>query len=104
MPTRLELLTAMVEKDPDDTFLQYAIALEYVGANRLEEAAATLESLMIKSPDYPSGFHQAARVYERLERTADARRCYESGMACADRAGDPHAKAEMSMALAALQD
>lgn len=94
----------MVEKDPNDTFLQYAIALEYVGENRLDEAAATFEALMLTAPDYPSGFHQAARVYERLERTVDARRCYEDGMSCADRAGDPHAKAEMSMALAALQD
>ncbi|MBM3262790.1 MAG: hypothetical protein FJY97_05105 [candidate division Zixibacteria bacterium] len=103
MTSRLELLKMMAEKEPGEPFLIYAIALEYAGTGQLEEAAETLERLMTQTPDYPPGFHQAGRVYEQLDRTEDARRCYTLGIAVAERAGDAHARAEMAQALMMLE-
>ncbi len=102
MSSRLEQLELLARKDPGDPFVQYAIALEYVSSDRLEEAAGILERLMEASPDYSAGYHQAGRVYERLDRDDEARRCYENGIVVADRQGDTKDLEEMREALAFL--
>ncbi len=102
MPSRLEQLELLASKDPGDPFIQYAIALEYVSAGRTAEAAGILERLMDAAPDYTAGYHQAGRVYDQLDRTEDARRCYERGIAVAERQGDAKDLEEMREALAFL--
>lgn len=102
MNSRLEQLELLARKDPGDPFVQYAIALEYVSSNRLEEAAGILERLMEASPDYTAGYHQAGRVYEQLDRDAEARLCYERGIVVAQRQGDAKDLEEMREALAFL--
>ena len=102
MSSRLEQLELLARKDPGDPFVQYAIALEYVSSDRLEEAAGILERLMEASPDYSAGYHQAGRVYEKLDRDDEARRCYERGIVVADRQGDTKDLEEMREALAFL--
>lgn len=102
MSSRLEQLELLARKDPGDPFVQYAIALEYVSSDRLEEAAGILERLMEASPDYSAGYHQAGRVYEKLDRDDEARRCYEKGIVVADRQGDTKDLEEMREALAFL--
>lgn len=99
MSSRLEQLIALSKSDPDDPFIQYAIALEFVSNDRLEEAADTLEKLMANAPDYSAGYHQAGRVYEQLDRLDDARRCYETGVVVADKQGDIKDRDEMRGAL-----
>lgn len=102
MNSRLEQLELLARKDPGDPFVQYAIALEYVSSNRLEQAAGILERLMAASPDYTAGYHQAGRVYEKLDRDDEARRCYERGIVVAQRQGDAKDLDEMREALAFL--
>ena len=104
MSGRLEQLEALAKQNPDDTFIQYAIALEYVSSDQLEEAIQTLEVLMTKDPDYSASFHQAGRVYERLEKIDDARRCYEQGIEVAAKQGESHAQKEMREALYMLNE
>jgi Tfp pilus assembly protein PilF len=94
----------MIRQDANDAFLSYALALEYVSADRLEEAIELLEKLMRMAPDYSAAFHQAGRVYERLDKPEHARRCYEEGVRVAEKAGDLHARNEMSQALTLLED
>lgn len=102
MSSRLEQLELLASKDPCDPFIQYAIALEYVSSNRLEQAAEILERLMAASPDYTAGYHQAGRVYEQLDRDDEARRCYEQGIVVAQRQGDAKDLDEMREAIAFL--
>jgi len=102
MSTRLKQLEALAANDPDDPFIQYAIALEYVSNGRLEEAAETLEHLIVKAPNYSAGYHQAGRVYEQLDRLDDARRCYEKGVVVAEQEGDGKDRDEMQGALMML--
>lgn len=102
MTSRLEQLELLASKDPGDPFIQYAIALEYVSSNRLEQAAEILERLMEASPDYTAGYHQAGRVYEQLDSDEEARRCYERGIVVAERQGDAKDLDEMREALAFL--
>jgi Tfp pilus assembly protein PilF len=102
MSTRLEQLIKLAGQAPDDAFIQYAMALEYVSNDDLEEAATTLENLMAKSPNYSAGYHQAGRVYEQLERIDDARRCYEKGVVVAEQQGDTKDRDEMRGSLLML--
>lgn len=102
MSTRLEQLNTLAKQDPDDPFIQYAIALEYVSNDSLEEAAETLEQLMSKAPNYSAGYHQAGRVYEQLDQADDARRCYEKGVVVAEQQGDTKDRDEMRGALMML--
>ena len=99
MDERLEQLRLLAQKDPDDPFIKYAIALEYMSSNRFEEAAEILESLMIISPDYTPGYHQAGRVYEELDRLQQARTCYERGIVIAEQQGNSKDLEEMRAAL-----
>ncbi|SVB57010.1 uncharacterized protein METZ01_LOCUS209864 [marine metagenome] len=103
MATRLEQLERLAEKKPDDNFVQYAIALEYVSVQRFEEAAEILEASMRRDRSYVAAFHQAARTYEQLEQIDDARRCYEQGVTVATEQGDAHARSEMEEALRILE-
>ena len=102
MSERLEQLEVLARQDPEDTFIQYAIALEYVGDNQFEKAIQTLEPLMKNNPTYSAAFHQGGRVYERLEKIEDAKRCYEQGIIIAAQQGESHAQKEMQEALSML--
>lgn len=103
MPGRLEQLEQLVRQHPDDTFLRYAIAMEYVSAGRLEDAAAALDALIERDPDYSAAYHQAGRVAEKRERFEDAARYYKRGIEVAGRQGDLHAKKEMQEALMMIE-
>ena len=103
MTSRLEQLEVLALRNPEDSFVQYAIALEYVSVKRFEEAAEILERSMEQDPTYVPAFHQAARTYEQMDETEDARRCYELGIACAEQQGDTHARGEMEEALRMME-
>ncbi|MBI4553427.1 MAG: tetratricopeptide repeat protein [Candidatus Latescibacteria bacterium] len=103
MSSRLEQLEALAGLDPKDTFVQYAIALEYASAGRFQDAAATLERLVTLDPAYSAAYHQAGRAYEQLNQIEDAKRMYQQGIAVAARRGDLHAQKEMQEALLLLE-
>ena len=102
MSSRLEQLESLAGKNPDDNFIQYAIALEYVSTGRFREATDILEASMKRDPTYVPAFHQAARTYEQMDELDDARRCFELGIACAIEQGDAHARGEMEESLRML--
>lgn len=102
MNVRLKQLCSLAKKDPTDPFLKYAIALEYMSLNKLEDAVGVLENLMETSPDYTPGFHQAGRIYEKLDRFQQARQCFEQGLIVAEKEGNTKDLEEMREALASL--
>jgi Flp pilus assembly protein TadD len=64
MKTRLELLQQMLAESPDDSFLEYGIALEIAKTN-LAEGIAKLTELTRKSPGYlPSYYRLGALLVE----------------------------------------
>ena len=59
---------------------------------------------MRRCPDYPPGYHQAARALVRLGRIAEARAVLENGVPAAMRKNDLHTAGEMQELLASLED
>ena len=94
--SRKQQIEEMLADDPNDPFLRYGLAMEYVSAGQDEEAALCFQDLLRAAPDYVPGYMQAARTLERLNRVEEARALYQSGIAAARLKGDQHAAEEMT--------
>lgn len=95
MADRLNSLLELHKKDPNDSFLIYGIALEYISSGNLTEAENYLQDLLKKDPKYVPGYMQLAMLKEKQEKTGDAKSIYLKGIAAAKKTGDLHALKEM---------
>ncbi|HEY7330794.1 MAG TPA: tetratricopeptide repeat protein [Gemmataceae bacterium] len=94
--SRRQQIEAMLAEDPNDPFLRYGLAMEYVSAGQDEEAVRCFQELMQTAPDYVPGYMQAGRTLARLNRPDEARAVFENGIAAAKKQGDMHAAEEMA--------
>ncbi|MFN8406104.1 MAG: BTAD domain-containing putative transcriptional regulator [Sphingobacteriaceae bacterium] len=92
---RLEQLLKFLKQEPDDPFLQYALATEHLRRNKLELALFYYESLVDKHPSYLGTYYHLGKLYEQLDRQADAIKTYQTGMQLAKDTGDQHAFSEL---------
>jgi tetratricopeptide (TPR) repeat protein len=94
--SRKQQIEDMLADDPNDAFLRYGLAMEYVAAGQDEEAVRCFRQLLETTPDYVPGYMQAGRALARLDRLDEARAVFESGIAQARSKGDLHAAEEMA--------
>ena len=92
---RLEKLIDFLKNEPNDPFLKYALATEYLALNEQEKALAYFEDLVQNHSDYVGTYYHLGKVYELLDRKSDAERTYEKGMQVARQANDRHAFSEL---------
>lgn len=102
--SRKQQIEEMLAEDPNDPFLRYGLAMEYVSAGQDEEAVCCFEELLRVAPDYVPGFMQAGRTLARLNRIEEARSIFQAGIAAARQKGDLHAAEEMAGFLEGLND
>jgi tetratricopeptide (TPR) repeat protein len=102
MPT-LDQLLPMLNADPNDAFLRYAVAMEYAKQSRHDESLAEFAELARRHPDYVAGYFMAGRTAEQKGDIDLAKSLYKSGIATAQRVGDQHAAGEISSALMMLE-
>ena len=99
---RLEQLQKLLEREPNDTFLLYGIALEYKKAGVFEEALNFLSSVTELDPGYCYAYHQRGLIHEARGDIPAAKKAYQDGIAAATKKGDAHAREEIAAALAML--
>jgi Tfp pilus assembly protein PilF len=99
---RIEKLREFLKASPDDSFVQHALALEYVKAGDENAARELFENLLAKDENYIGSYYHFAKLLERLDEKAHAIKYYELGMAKAKEAGDQHAYNELRSALEEL--
>jgi predicted Zn-dependent protease len=99
---RMKSLVAMLQKEPDDLFLLYAIALEHKKLGEFADALRYLGEVLKRDALYCVAYQQAAQVHESAGDVEAAKKAYQDGIAAASRKGDLHAKEEMESALAML--
>ena len=104
MSTRLELLKRYLQEEPSDSFLRYALALEFIGLNDTKQAYEQLEKLLNDDPDYLAGYYMAGKTAEGLGQISVAKNWYEKGIEIARRQKDPHTLNELSEALILLDE
>ncbi|RYZ50383.1 MAG: hypothetical protein EOO14_19415 [Chitinophagaceae bacterium] len=95
---RIEKLKAFLAQNPADSFVQHALALEYVKMANDSAAREEWEALLQRDEDYVGSYYHLAKLLERQGETEKAIATYEKGMAVAKRIGDNHAYNELQMA------
>jgi tetratricopeptide (TPR) repeat protein len=101
---RLDSLKQLLEKDPNDSFTRYAIALEYNSLGEPEIAINFLKEVIDRDATYLPAYHQLGQICVRLNRTEEAKQVYKRGIELAQLSGDAHAKEEMTEELEELED
>jgi tetratricopeptide (TPR) repeat protein len=101
-PSRRQKIEAMLADEPNDTFLQYSLALELEKEGEHEKSLKALRQLMRIEPPYVPAFFMAAQHLAKAGRIAEARDALREGIEAARQRGDTHAAAEMSEFLASL--
>lgn len=98
--SRIKQLEAILEENPDDPFVVYALAQEYITAGQTMQGLLLFEHLVAHHPDYvPTYYHYAGVLHGAGNRT-EAIRLLEAGIARGQAAADHHAVAEMKGLLA----
>lgn len=92
---RLEKLLDFFKNEPQDPFLKYALATEYLVMNEQDKALSFFEDLVQNHADYVGTYYHLGKLYEQLDRKADAQRTYEQGMQIARQLKDLHALSEL---------
>lgn len=101
--SRLEKLEKMLADEPDDVFLHYALATEYLKFHDASAAEERFQILHSRFPDYvPAWFRHAQAAAEQGD-PAQARVLATTGLETARRVGDAHAAGELIEFLAALE-
>ena len=99
---RMRKLAAMLEKEPRDVFLLYAMAMEHKKLGKAAEALEYLKTVLEVDPGYAVAHQQAGQVHEMSGDIEAAKQAYRDGIAAARKKGDLHAAEEMEGALSML--
>ena len=96
-------LQKMLQRQPDDPFLLYGMAMEHKKANALAAALHWLDRVTERDPDYCYAYYQRGQVHEMSGDTDAARKAYRDGIDAAARSGDAHARSELEAALSLVE-
>lgn len=102
--SRLDQLTEMLAQEPEDAFLNYALALELDKAERHDESQKLFEKLIKFDPPYVPAFFMAGQMLSRLDKNEEAKAFLESGIIEAKKQGNLHAAGEMTEFLAMIEE
>ena len=92
---RISKLNEFLKINPNDSFVQHALALEYIKLGNDEQARGLFEEILNREPDYIGSYYHLAKLLERNDKTDEAIKVYEKGMEEAKKAGDNHAFGEL---------
>ena len=95
---RIVKLKELMATSPDDSFLQHALALEYIKTGDELSARQLFENILQREPDYIGSYYHLAKLLERINETDEAIMWYEKGMEEAKKAGDMHSLSELKSA------
>lgn len=102
--SRIEKLLEYLQTNDKDSFLQHALALEYIKVGNDEEARKLFNELLLREPTYVGSYYHLGKLLERQGNFDKAIRIYDRGMEEARKAGDNHAYNELMMAKEEIED
>lgn len=101
---RIQKLQEMLANDPNDSFIRYALAMEYVGLKNPLEAIEILTELVKSDPKYIPGFHQLGILLGKMNKTEEAKKAYRKGIDIAASMGETKEEKEMREELEDMED
>ena len=95
---RIEKIKEMLLAQPRDSFLQHALALEYLKLGEENPARELFQKVITEDENYVGSYYQLAKLLEQQNRVEEAIAVYEKGMLKAKEASDQHAYNELRSA------
>jgi len=99
---KIEQLLEFLKEDPNDSFLLYTLALEYVKIEDIK-AGFYFDELLNKHPEYLATYYHAGNYFE-ISNKDKAIKIYQKGMEVASKQGKTKALNEIRAALNMLID
>ncbi|MGH2563066.1 MAG: tetratricopeptide repeat protein [Ginsengibacter sp.] len=95
---RIEKLKEFMKTSGKDSFLQHALALEYIRAGHDKEAVKLFDEILKREPTYIGSYYHLGKVLEKMGDNANALIVYERGMEVAKEVNDRHSYKELQTA------
>lgn len=92
---RLKKLLEFYENEPNDAFLKYALATEYLTLNDTSTALSYFEDLVQNHKNYVGTYYHFGKLLEGLNRKDEAVKVYQQGIQVAREIKDNHALSEL---------
>jgi tetratricopeptide (TPR) repeat protein len=88
MKSRIEQLQEFLEEDNNDSFLKYALALEYVRIEENDTAKDCFLKLVEEDENYLASYYQLGKLYESVNDLENAIEIYKKGIKIAEKNED----------------
>ena len=101
---RKEMIVDMLLKEPNDVFLNYALAMEHLASCDFNEAGKQFNKVLYIQPDYLPCFYQLGQLNEKLGNNEIAISFYKQGIDLAKLQNNTKALGELNEAIWMLED
>ena len=101
---RKEKLLELLKNDPLDSFLNHALALEYLKEGIDTEAEQLFKSILENDPEYTGSYYHLGKLLERRNDISMAMYWYEKGMTMAKAQKDMKTYNELQAAYEDIAD
>lgn len=101
---RIEEIKKMLQESPEDTFLHYALSLEYIRLGKIEDGMNLLRQIRSQTPDYLAVYMKLGKMYHALQDFTNAIESIESGLLVARKQQDFKTLNELQQVLQDIQD
>lgn len=102
--SRVDEILKMLKTDSKDSFLCYALALEYEKVGDTKKAISTIEELISNDPDYLGAYYKLGQLYEKSDNLEKARKIYTHGIQLSNDKKDFKSKGELEEALWLIEE
>ncbi|PCJ67328.1 MAG: hypothetical protein COA58_03130 [Bacteroidetes bacterium] len=92
---RIEQIKTFLKDTPNDAFLNYALATEYVALGDDNQALTIFLKLVNDQPNYFATYYHIGKLYERVGEEVKAESAYKKGLEVTKRLGEKHANGEL---------
>lgn len=100
---RISKLRSFLAENPQDDFLNYALAQEYIGLGDDAQAEAIFLNLLEWHPNYVATYYHLGKLLERKGNIEEAKQRYTQGIEIAKKANDRHSLSELQSAFLELE-
>lgn len=102
--SRRDMVLQMLEKEPGDVFLNYALAMEYMANEEVPQALEQLQKVLSLDPDHLPCYYQLGKASEALNQNEQAIVYYKQGVELAKKQNNRKALGELNEALWMLDE
>ena len=96
---RIEILSSMLDESPNDVFLHYALAMEFLGTNDTDNALEKFRFIQNNYTDYLPVYYQLGLILINIGREEEATTIIKEGIELAIAQKEDKTKRELEMLL-----